>query len=123
MNLILVVLGTLRLTRFITTDYLGHWWFVQPARRWALYPYHSLRHAPAEVIDQEWNENQPGTPREKLVKGLDCPFCVGFWLGALVLLSLVITRAVPALTPLWRFAMGALALNYVTGHVSARLDG
>lgn len=121
-NYILVILGTLRLTRFVTEDWLGHWWIVQPARRWAVFGtrlYHTL----PESIDAEWAENEPRTWRQKLVKGLDCPFCVGFWLGAAVLLSLAIARAVPPLLPLWRFAMAALSLNYITGHVSSRIDG
>jgi len=122
-NLILAALATLRLTRFITTDYLGHWWIVQPARRWALREFHSLRYANAEVIDEEWNGAHLIVGwRQKLVKGLDCPFCVGFWLGAAVLLSLALVRAVPPLLPFWRIVMGTFALNYVTGHVSSRID-
>jgi hypothetical protein len=122
-TLILTFLATLRLTRFVTTDYLGHWMIVQPARRWALWEFHQVRHAPAEVIDEEWNQAEVFvTKRQKLVKGLDCPFCVGFWIGAAVLLSLAIARAVPPLLPVWRFVMSALALNYVTAHISARVD-
>ena len=120
-NLLLAVLATLRLTRFITEDYLGHWWFVQPARRWAMGNL-ELRHAPAYVIDSEWQGSEPTTPRQKLVKGLDCPFCVGFWIGAAVLLSLAIARAVPPLLPVWRFVMGTFALNWIVGNVSSRVD-
>ena len=123
-NLLLALGFTLRLTRFVTEDWLGHWWIVQPARRWALKEFHSLRYATAEVIDEEWNGAQVfTTTRQKIVKGLDCPFCVGFWLGALVLLSLVVTRAVPALLPLWRFVAGTFTLNYIVGNVSSRIDG
>jgi hypothetical protein len=66
--------------------------------------------------------DDPRTWQGKLVKGLDCPFCVGFWLGAAVLLSLTIARAVPPLLPIWRAVMGVFAFNYVTGHIGARLD-
>lgn len=119
----LLALGlTLRLTRLITTDWLGHWWFVQPARRWALYGTR-LYHAPAEVIDQEWTLVEPTGARQKLVKGLDCPHCVGFWIGGLVLLGSVVCTALgPTPRALWRFTAAAFSLSYLAGHISARLD-
>jgi hypothetical protein len=132
-NLVLTVLATARLTRFITTDTLGHWLIVKRLRVWAL-PGHAIhgwttgdgKPARAEVIvDHVWDGIDPEVEgrRVKLVSGLDCPFCVGFWIGAGVLLSLAIARAVPPLLPVWRFVMGALSLNYVVGHVSSRIDG
>jgi hypothetical protein len=122
-RVILTVLATARLTRFVTQDFLGHWWIVQPARRWAVFGtplYHTL----PESIDAEWEENEPRTWRQKLVKGLDCPFCVGFWIGGLVLLTGVICTALgPIPRAVWRFTMGTFALNYVVGHLSSRVDG
>jgi hypothetical protein len=121
-DLALILLGALRLTRFITSDKLGYWWVVQPARRWAMYGT-ALYHSPAEVIEAEWEGGAPTTPRQRLVSGLDCPFCVGFWLGALALVGTLLIGRVPVLGALWRLGLGALGLNYIVGHISARLDG
>jgi hypothetical protein len=117
---VLAGLATARLTRLVTTDWLGEWWFRAPAKRWAwdaespVTPNFSLSPMPSPPPENGW--------RSKLVSGLDCPFCVGFWIGVVVLLSLAIVRAVPPLLPLWKFVTGALALNYLTGHLSARID-
>lgn len=136
-RLLLVALATLRITRFFTSDKLGEWWLVRPAKRWAWYAeawrgvegdypldvkrthaedtFRTTDPAPTPLASWGW--------RSKLVSGLDCPFCVGFWAGALVLLVEVVTRRVRPLRALWTFAAGALALNYATGHTSSRLDG
>lgn len=119
----LILLATLRLTRFVTSDHLGHWWLVQPARRWAL---ESSRygHFGDHEADDLWEEaaNLPDPPAPvKLVKGLDCPFCVGFWLGALILLGDTIVGKSP-LRPLWALGLATFSLNYVVGHISARID-
>jgi hypothetical protein len=116
-NYVLVILATARLTRFVTEDWLGHWWLVEPARRWALARQWQSGHLPPD-----WEDRDQDDPRVRLVMGLDCPFCVGFHIGWLVMLSYVVARAVPGLMPLWRFVMGALALNYVVAHVSSRID-
>jgi hypothetical protein len=153
-NLLLAVLTTLRLTRLVTTDWVGYWWFRAPAQRWA------GRHEVAEIrrrvaaeedrvngdhtvlpenhaymnrageriglfefVTQDYDEKEPWSWQAKLVKGLECPFCIGFWIGVAVLLSLAIARAVPPLLPVWRFFAGTFALNAVVGHVSARIDG
>lgn len=139
LRLLLLALAALRVTRFSTSDKLGEWWLVGRAKAWAY-----RREAQAQVIEgHEFTapqvaqlattsamrgETVPTPPvswgwRSKLVSGLDCPFCVGFWAGALILLGDVVTRRVPLLRGLWTFALGTLALNYVTGHVSSRLDG
>lgn len=127
-RILVAALAALRLTRFVTSDFLGEWTIAGPAKRWA----HGYESSPAEVaaVNQAERDGNPvPTPRpengwrSKLVKGLDCPFCVGFWLGCLVLLAEVVAPRIPVVHHLWRFAAGALALNYVTGHVSARIDG
>jgi hypothetical protein len=115
-NLVLAVLATLRLTRLVTTDKLGDWWIVVPAKRWA-----NETENPASPFPDDATDPSKGW-RSKLVSGIECPFCVGFWIGAGVLLSLAIARAVPPLLPVWRFATGALGLNYLTGHIGAKLD-
>lgn len=125
MNLILAVLATLRLTRLMTTDYWGEWLVVRPAKRWAG-RYESAEISRRIAAEEHHRDNDPHDPwtwQARLVSMFDCPFCWGFWAGVGVLLSLAIARAVPPLLPAWRFVMGAFALNYITGHVSARLDG
>lgn len=132
LRLALVALAALRATRFITSDKLGEWWLVGPAKRWA-----ARREVPDDVradlekrFSHEIRDNAPvANPparwgwRSKLVSGLDCPFCVGFWVVAAALLAEVATRRVRPLRALWTFVAGVAAMNYVTGHVSSRLDG
>ena len=129
----LAALAALRLTRLVTSDKLGEWTMVGPAKRWA-WRYDrpaGLSDAAAKLDPNNYDyaEESATTPlaswgwRSKLVSGLDCPFCVGFWIGGVVLLAEIATRRVPVLRGLWSFAAGMLALNYVTGHVSKRIDG
>lgn len=136
-RLALVTLATARLTRFVTTDWLGEWWLVRPAKRWAqrheapivdrdgngLPEYgddHRTRAAVAHTLEQEPDPDNGW--RSKLVHGLDCPFCVGFWIGGAVLVGEAVTRRAPRLRGAWTLALGALALNYIVGHVSSRID-
>lgn len=138
-RLAIVALATLRLTRLSTSDWLGEWAFVRPAKAWAnkaeaaelerrTAEIHALPEGapmPAWALDGSGDarsELDPFTWQAKLVKGLDCPFCVGFWLGGLVLLGEVTIARVPVLGALWRFGLSMLALNYVVGHVSKRID-
>ena len=85
-------LATARLIRFLTTDALGDVLIVRPAKRWA------------GAVG--W--------RNELVSGLECPFCIGFWVG-LIVLALPDNRLV-------RWVLRGLALNYVVAHVSSRID-
>ena len=114
-------LATARLTRFFTSDKLGEWLIVGRVKRWAS-QIESPTTPPAlgEVDPYPTPEPRWGW-RSKLVSGLDCPYCVGFWLGALVLAVLPLRR-VPVLGALIRFGIGAFALNYVVAHMSARID-
>ena len=129
----LIALATARLTRFITSDMLGEWTIVGPLKRWA-----ARREVPADLRadlearleDERENDEPTANPpqkwgwRSKMVKGLDCPFCVGFWIGVLVLAGEVATRTRPLrwARPLWTFMLGAFGLNYIIGHVSSRID-
>jgi hypothetical protein len=112
-DLVLALLGTLRLTRLITTDDIGWWTVREPAYRWA-------RYDPDEgVVD---------TTARKLVSGLECPHCVGFWVGCSLLLTLALTggpghdQGASAAHTLWEYVTGVFALSYLVGHISARLD-
>ena len=112
---------TLRVTRLLTTDALGQWLVGQPARRWA------------RGKDPDAWEPDPDDPgalqpsgrmwRTRLVSALSCPFCVGTHVGFAVLASRALAeRGGPRTLAAWRAVAGGLALNYVVGHVSARLD-
>lgn len=145
----LVTLATLRVTRVITTDWIGAWTLRWPAEKWAdtaerRAHFEEWKRMPAPRPPFEhWTPADigPRTWQGKLVKGLSCPFCVGFWIGGAVLLfdrifqgpwamapgkgviaGNSLSRQIPVLGPLWLFAMAALALNYITGHIGARVD-
>ncbi|QDP45496.1 hypothetical protein SEA_FUZZBUSTER_12 [Microbacterium phage FuzzBuster] len=138
-RIILTALAALRATRFVTSDSLGEWVIVGRAKAWAYrheakgqtidgHAFTAVQVAQMAEASARLGETVPTPPaswgwRSKLVSGLDCPFCVGFWLGAAALLAELVTRRVPVLRGLWSFAAGALALNYVTGHISKRIDG
>lgn len=123
-RLALVAIATARLTRFVTSDWLGEWTLVRPLKRWAVRA-ESPTHSGPRPAGWDPDDRDPDPDngwRSKLVKGLDCPFCVGFWIGALVLLGEVVTRRWRPLRAVWTFALGALGLNYAVGHVSSRID-
>lgn len=90
--------ASLRLTRLIVTDDLGQWWVKDPLRNYVL-------------------QRIPTEQAEDYLDGLDCPFCVGFWIGAGVLASAALLGERRS----WRFVAGALTLNYVAAHLGARL--
>lgn len=120
---LVLVLITARLSRFVTSDTLGEWLIVSPANEWA------ANHEGQRRSRLQYDDGSDAGPdidprdgwRSKLVSGLGCPHCVGFWLGLVVLAVSKLTR-VPVLGKLIRFAGLGLALNYVVGHVSSRLD-
>ena len=120
-DLALVVGASLRLTRFITSDTLGEWLIVGRLKAWG--DYHEARHLHARGTPPEHvtEDHEPETWQARAVTALDCPFCIGFWLGAAVLASWLAVRDTRLAGP-WRYAAGALTLNYVVGHTSARLD-
>lgn len=60
--------------------------------------------------------------RSKLVSGLECPFCVGFWIGTFTLGTAAICNRSPRSRSAFRFAAGSLGMNYVAGHIGSRLD-
>ena len=95
----LVLGATLRLTRFVVNDDLGEWWVKAPIYRAV------LSRVPEERIGHASN----------YLDGLSCPFCVGYWIGVGVLASRSESSA-------WRFVAGTLTLNYLSGHISSRLD-
>jgi hypothetical protein len=146
-RVLLLVLAVARATRFVTTDWLGHWLLVQPARNWAA-PYEGIAERDARMAwqsqhtetsqyllaDGTWSpdwekgfqfaydQEAPLSRQGKLVKGLDCPYCVGFWIGGLALLGELTIARLPIVGTVWRFGTAWFALNYVTAHLNAKLD-
>lgn len=107
LDTVLALGAALRVSRLLTTDDLGLWAVREPAFRWAGY-------------DPTY---QPGHDhRQRLVSGLECPFCVGYWVGVGVLASLALARHTGSSHTAWRFVAAGLTLNYVVGHVSSRID-
>lgn len=138
-DLALLLGFTLRLTRLVVTDDLGGWLIRTPARRWANYRERSIV-GPGGRGLQSYGDNAEtraatehtltlpvdpdNGPRSKLVSGLDCPFCVGFWLAALAALSLVVAGGPGAdgtLAVVWRLVAGVLTLNWLAAHIGSRL--
>lgn len=100
LGLLLVLGATVRLARAIVTDLVGEWWVKRP-------------------IDNAMNRyaaKHQGKPTPwwwKYRSGLECPFCIGFWLGAVVLGTFMLWGSSPA----WLFVAGALTLNEVAAHL------
>lgn len=112
--LLVVGLGA-RLTRFLVTEDLALWTIRKPARDWAMRRNHTayITMGGLQVQEMEW--------RDKLVSGLDCPFCVGTWVH---LGSQSIDALVPRTGPLrtaWRVLALSQTAAYVLGHVGSRL--
>ena len=105
LDLVLLVLATLRVTRFFTSDSMGQWWFYAP------------------LYKKAYGGGKHETPKwAKYIEGLTCPFCVGFWVGCLALLTLFIAGGLGDADAWWRWLAAAFALNWVVGHVASRVD-
>lgn len=138
MRWVVLALAIARATRFVTTDKLGEWLVTGPLVKWAWLREGSRDLSPEDVpVLERWRPGMDPLPlpdpakgwRSKLVNGADCPFCWGFWITlAAVALELAIphstaSRSGQALRGAWKVGKAAFALNYVTGHLSKRLDG
>lgn len=123
LDLALVLGATARLTRFITTDTLGEWVIDRPLRMWANRSERYAAHlSPVDPVLLEGEVDPEAGPRSKAVSGLECPFCVGTWVGYAALASYLLARRRPATLGLWRFLAAGLSLNYAVGHISSRID-
>lgn len=98
----LIVGATLRLIRLLIIDDLGYYAFTLPTYRTLV-------------------RLLPDTKRW-VADGLTCPFCIGFWLGALTVVSYWLVNSHDTATLVWRLTAGALTLNWVAGHVFDRVD-
>jgi hypothetical protein len=129
----LVLLATLRMTRLLTTDWLGEWLIVGPLKNWAVRSSTEILSAFGTIeakqaldkgIERKELLDMQLDWRAKLVKGFDCPFCVGYWIGAvlLVITACVVLWPVEWVAVSWALFLGTFALNYIVGHVGSRID-
>lgn len=107
-DLAVLLLAAARLSRLIVTDELGRWLLRDPLTGWA-----------ERGDGYETVRGHGGTYRQpiegwrtKLVSGLYCPWCVGFWIALACSLVLHLVGG-PGFAPVWwRVIFGALALNW-----------
>lgn len=136
-DVVVLVLAAARLTRLFTEDHLGRWYFQDPIETWGnrhevaavqAVTWRIEENAYQEDVEaltrelEEYDESRPWTWQKRLSEGASCRWCVGFWLGGLVLAVDVLTRTQGFgwARPLWRFALGVLALNAVSNWVGAK---
>lgn len=89
-DLALLAFAAKRLTRLVTTDWIGEWMLVRPAKKWA-YKYDGpVDVHVSTVVGPEWTIVDPsrGYWRTKLISGLDCDWCVGVWAAVLLVLPM-----------------------------------
>lgn len=114
---VLLVLGfTLRLARLVITDDVGLWAVRGPASLWAQ-RHDSEPYASPDEVGSVWVPRW----RSKAVSGLLCPFCVGFWLGCVVLASLWLLGGPGHAPDWWRYLSGVFTLNWCAAHIGSRL--
>ena len=102
----LLTLGaTLRLTRLVVVDDLGEMWVRAPMYRAVL-----------DLVPQHQHSTAI-----RYLEGLECKWCVGYWIAVGTLASEALTRDTP-LRPAWRFVTGTLALNYLAATLSVVED-
>ena len=102
-----MALATARLTRLVTTDKIAEHLVI-----------HHLRERSQVKAPVIGDDAVPANLAAYLTEMADCPYCSGFWISLGVLTGEVLFGR----RKLWRIFTGALALNYVTAHVSARID-
>lgn len=130
LDAVLAVLGTARLVRLFTEDHLGRWYFRDPIEAWGnqhevaainAVTWRIENNPHQEDVDAltqqltEYDESRPWTWQKRLSEGASCRWCVGFWLGVLVLAATVLCPR--PLRGLLRFGLGALSLNLVANAV------
>jgi hypothetical protein len=123
-TVIVTILAVARISRLVTTDTLGKWTIRDPAERWA--NEHEIQAIMAESFEDpehsDYDEADPISWQKRLVTGLSCPHCFGAWAGGAVLLGNTIAPHIPVVRHVWPFMLKALALSYLVGHISERID-
>jgi hypothetical protein len=140
---VLLLLGaTLRVVRMVTSDDIpGQWYIYDPLDRWM----HGAPRREWRAYDRlhwQWQaliadgadpsaleEPLPPPPRggkrlrwHRYMEGLGCPFCVGFWITLAMVLVFGLVGGPGDAADWWRWAAGALTLNYIAAHISSRMD-
>lgn len=115
----LLLLATLRLSRLVMADDLGKWMILRPTAQW-LDGYLTRRVGDGDTPTQR-ADFEGYRKRVFLAGGLTCPFCIGFWIGAILLLVGYSLGNLGHFPGLFRLALGMLALNYLVGHIASRL--
>ena len=113
LDLVLLFGLTARLTLFVVSDDLGKWLIRDPAMKWVGNSMRPDQLASEDPDDWGW--------RYKLASGLWCPYCVGFWIGCLTLVSLVIVRDYGQALDSWRIVSGVFTLNLLTAPLVSML--
>lgn len=109
-SVVLAVLASARLTRFVVRDDLAKWWIKDPIDR-AMDEY-----AAGELLEADQQGREPVEPWWwKYRSGLDCPWCVGFWV------SLGVAGVAGMRYPPIRLGLAGMAINYLTVHAGERL--
>lgn len=106
-DVLLIVGATTRLTRVIVADDIGEWFIKVPLTAWL-----------GQESALSGNAHQYG----RYLSGLDCPHCVGYWIGAGVLASYVLCRRSSITLALWRFIASTLVLNVVVVIAGREVD-
>lgn len=135
------------MTRFVTSDSLAQWLFVDRLTLWAE-QYDAVKKVEIHktitelenvsefsvhlLVKQNYLEEtlaqydgvhtSPLSWQARLVSMLSCPFCIGFWIGAInVLITVIVWDHTPGLY-VWGTILAIFSLNYLVGHISARVD-
>lgn len=102
-DLLLLLGATLRAVRLIVADDIpGNWW-IKPAA-WKLMGKLPMRE----------------TTRANYWGGLSCPFCIGLWIAAAMVLILAAVGGPGHAPDWWRIIAGILTLNWVAAHLGVR---
>jgi hypothetical protein len=128
----------MRLTRLVVTDDLGQWWVKDPLDQWMhqhpklsdvtdhdheLREFRSFANLPYKkctICGELDGTTYPRVRFHRYLGGLECPYCVGFWIGAGVLASHSIAKRT-GMIGLWRFAARALTLNEAAAHLGIKI--
>ena len=108
--------ATLRTVRLIVADDVpGKWWIRDPL----------LRRIATTPISESEPELLPSERRRLAlfiyVKGLlTCPFCIGLWIAAGMVLVLAAVGGPGHAPDWWRIVAGILTLNWVAAHLGVR---
>lgn len=113
-DLLLLLGATLRTVRLVVADDLpGEWWIKAPLRR--------------RIFTHPINPNETPTRSERrrltaarYFEGLSCPFCVGLWIAAAMVLILAAVGGPGDAPDWWRIVAGILTLNWVAAHLGVR---